>query len=141
MLVHTLILRGPAKVSAQVGPMTLTHNDGRSLWQVFGNKEEVETLAASLMQDHPQLQVEVLPIDPEPPLELTVEEENPVPIYEYKCPTCDKTFEVMASTSDPPPPCPTKNEDGTPCPGKPTKLVSRTTFILNGGGWASDSYS
>lgn len=139
-LVHTLILRGPVKVAAQVGSVTLTHDTGRSLWHVFGPEEEIETLAASLMQDHPQLQVEVLPIDPEPPLELTLEE-DPVPIYEYKCPTCDTAFEVMASTSDPPPPCPAKNANGTPCPGAPTKLVSRTSFILNGGGWATDNYS
>lgn len=64
-----------------------------------------------------------------------------MPVYEYKCPVCDTTFDVKASVSDPPPQCPSKNDAGEPCQGAPVKLVSKSTFILNGGGWAANGYS
>jgi len=61
-----------------------------------------------------------------------------VPIYEYQCPKEDcggrvekllKTFEMNESVK---------------CPkcGRPMKrMISKSSFLLKGGGWASDGYS
>ncbi len=59
-----------------------------------------------------------------------------MPIYEYRCPRCGHTLEVMQKISDPAP---------SPCPGCQgtdplERLVSRTSFQLKGGGWYSDLY-
>lgn len=67
-----------------------------------------------------------------------------MPIYEYSCPKCRKTFEEWLKTDD---------EAGShPCPvcGSPSpRVLSSTSFLLKGGGWfvnhepaaASDSAS
>jgi putative FmdB family regulatory protein len=59
-----------------------------------------------------------------------------VPIYEYVCEACGRLTEVMQRMSDPPPAaCPA-------CGGpKLSKVVSRTSFQLKGGGWYSDLYA
>lgn len=75
--VHNVILRGAVQVTAVIGPQTLTHGGGRSLWQVYASTEEVRTFAASLTQSHPQLQVEILALESDPPLELDLSEEEP----------------------------------------------------------------
>ena len=59
-----------------------------------------------------------------------------MPIYEYRCPRCGHTLEVMQKVSDPAP---------SPCPScqatEPLeRLMSRTSFQLKGGGWYSDLY-
>ena len=62
-----------------------------------------------------------------------------MPIYEYRCEKCKVEFEKLVSIHArmEPPECP-----DTKCGGKDTKkLVSRTSFSLKGGGWASDGYS
>ena len=62
-----------------------------------------------------------------------------MPIYEYRCKKCGVEFErlVRHQQSGDPQPCP--NPD---CKSRDTKkLVSRTSFSLKGGGWASDGYS
>jgi putative FmdB family regulatory protein len=62
-------------------------------------------------------------------------QERPVPIYEYACPDCGHQFELMQKMSEPP---------ATDCPeckaGHVKKLISRTSFVLQGGGWYSDHY-
>jgi putative FmdB family regulatory protein len=58
-----------------------------------------------------------------------------VPLYEYRCKHCGKEFEKVSKVGDPNPPCP----EG--CQGESEKLISRTSFVLNGGGWAVDNYS
>ena len=61
-------------------------------------------------------------------------------IYDYECSICG-TFEVQQSIKDPPlDECPNCKKDGKTS-GKPTKLISKTSFILAGGGWAADKYS
>ncbi|MFT3915955.1 MAG: zinc ribbon domain-containing protein [Anaeromyxobacteraceae bacterium] len=59
-----------------------------------------------------------------------------MPIYEYVCEACGRLTEVMQKVSDPPPGA---------CPGcgeaRLSKLVSRTSFQLKGGGWYSDLYA
>lgn len=57
-----------------------------------------------------------------------------MPIYEYKCPKCDHSFELFGRHTDPAPECPE-------CGHQPTeKMVSLTNFELKGGGWAKDGY-
>ena len=53
-----------------------------------------------------------------------------MPIYEFECKACGDVQEVMQKLSDPQPSeCPV-------CHGGPlVKLMSRTGFILKGGGW------
>lgn len=57
--------------------------------------------------------------------------------YEYLCKVCNKEFEVEQSI---------KSEPHAECPHcrvvSYNRLISRgTTFVLKGGGWASDNYS
>lgn len=59
-----------------------------------------------------------------------------MPIYEYACEKCGKLNEVMQKVSDPAPAaC-----DGCGQQGPLTRVVSRTSFVLKGGGWYSDLY-
>ena len=59
-----------------------------------------------------------------------------MPIYEYQCEKCQHEFEKEQRISDPPvktcPVCKSR---------KVKKLISRTSFVLKGGGWYSDLYS
>lgn len=53
-----------------------------------------------------------------------------MPIYEYCCPNCGKTFEEWLKTSD--------DSSTRPCPacGTPSPhILSNTSFLLKGGGW------
>lgn len=60
-----------------------------------------------------------------------------MPIYEYVCARCDGTIEVMQKVSDPAPnPCPSCGAGESL-----TKIVSRSSFQLKGGGWYADLYS
>ena len=59
-----------------------------------------------------------------------------MPIYEYRCTTCKHTVETLQKHSDDPPQCP-RCTDSPPM----KRQVSRTTFMLKGGGWAADGYS
>ena len=60
-----------------------------------------------------------------------------MPIYEYACSKCGKLNEVLQKVNDPMP------ERCAGCGAKGTlrKLVSRSSFVLRGGGWYSDLYS
>lgn len=58
-----------------------------------------------------------------------------MPIYEYKCQCCDDEFEVIQKISDRP------LTKCAKCGGRLEKLLSRTSFMLKGGGWYSDGYS
>lgn len=59
-----------------------------------------------------------------------------MPIYEYNCSQCGKTQDVLQKVDAPAP------EACTLCEarGTLTKLVSRSSFVLKGGGWYSDLY-
>jgi len=63
-----------------------------------------------------------------------------MPIYEYKCEK-DHVFEVQQSISENPLEeckiCREENNVSTPV----KKLISASTFHLQGGGWARDNYS
>ncbi len=59
-----------------------------------------------------------------------------MPIYEYACGKCGTEFEREQRMSDPPvktcPECRSR---------KVTKLISRSSFVLKGGGWYADGYT
>ena len=58
-----------------------------------------------------------------------------MPIYEYECDQCEKTFEARQSINDTP---------LSTCPdcGQPVrKLISASSFLLKGSGWHADGYS
>ena len=59
-----------------------------------------------------------------------------MPIYEYACEKCGHEFErEQRITEDPVKTCPS-------CKAKKVRrLISRTAFVLKGGGWYSDLYS
>ena len=59
-----------------------------------------------------------------------------MPIYEYVCSKCGKLNDVLQKMTDPAPAkCDACGEVGTL-----SKMVSRTSFVLKGGGWYSDLY-
>ena len=59
-----------------------------------------------------------------------------MPIYEYACDKCGHEFEREQRMADSPvKTCPK-------CKGrKVTKLISRSSFVLKGGGWYADGYA
>src|SRR5687767_12423526 len=60
-----------------------------------------------------------------------------MPIYEYACNKCGKLNDVWQKISDPPP----AKCDGCGAENSLSKVMSRTSFVLKGGGWYSDLYS
>ena len=59
-----------------------------------------------------------------------------MPIYEYGCRECGHTFERLQKVSDAPiADCPECEVAGTV-----KKLISRSSFVLKGGGWYKDHY-
>ena len=59
-----------------------------------------------------------------------------MPIYEYACEKCDHEFErEQRITDDPVKTCPKCRSR------RVKKLISRTSFVLKGGGWYADAYS
>lgn len=58
-----------------------------------------------------------------------------MPIYEYRCPKCQKIFEEWSHISDdhPTEPCP---DCSTPSP----RIMSSTSFVLEGSGWYVTDY-
>ena len=59
-----------------------------------------------------------------------------MPTYEYACENCDREFEAeQRITEDPIKTCPHCSSDQV------KRLISKTSFLLKGGGWYSDLYS
>lgn len=58
-----------------------------------------------------------------------------MPLYEYKCEECGKTFEINQKFSDEPA---TKCRDDD-CKGKVKKVIFASTFDLRGSGWFKSS--
>lgn len=59
-----------------------------------------------------------------------------MPIYEYACDKCEREFEVEQRITDAPlKACPSCRSR------KVRRLISRTSFVLKGGGWYSDLYA
>ena len=57
-----------------------------------------------------------------------------MPIYEYRCSSCDKKTELLQRFGASPPECDS-------CKVEMQRQISRTSFVLKGGGWFADSYS
>ncbi len=57
-----------------------------------------------------------------------------MPLYEYRCLKCDHLMEVLQKHDDPP----IRRCDQ--CSGKVEKQISRTSFMLKGGGWFDQGY-
>ena len=57
-----------------------------------------------------------------------------MPLFEFKCEPCDIKIELIQKAGDHPPLC-------CKCMGRMAKQVSRSSFILKGGGWYKDGYS
>ncbi len=57
-----------------------------------------------------------------------------MPIYEYKCETCGREFELFKSITDNGKPC------CKFCDGPVKKLISRSSFHLKGSGWYVTDY-
>lgn len=58
-----------------------------------------------------------------------------MPIYEYRCASCEKEFEVIQKFSDPP------IKKCEHCGGKVEKLISSSAFHLKGTGWYATDYA
>ena len=58
-----------------------------------------------------------------------------MPLYEYQCSACGHRVDRLQKSIDPPPVC-------DACDGASVmrKLISRSSFRLNGTGWARDGY-
>jgi len=59
-----------------------------------------------------------------------------MPIYEYTCSKCGKLNEVLQKVDDPAP----ARCEGCGAKGSLKKVLSRSSFVLRGGGWYSDLY-
>lgn len=59
-----------------------------------------------------------------------------MPIYEYQCEKCQKIVDVLQKVNDP---APAKCES-CGAENSLSRQVSRTSFVLKGGGWYSDLY-
>jgi putative FmdB family regulatory protein len=61
-------------------------------------------------------------------------EEVELPIYEYRCSKCGKTFEMLQSISSEP------ISKCIYCQGRAKKVISMSSFQLKGKGWYSTDY-
>lgn len=67
-----------------------------------------------------------------------------MPIYEYKCVVCGQVLEILVQHSDIASGKHNENDlvcAKSECAGRMKRILSRTSFALKGGGWASDGYS
>lgn len=58
-----------------------------------------------------------------------------MPIYEYRCTSCQRVVEAIQKMDDAP------LERCESCSGPLEKLISRTAFQLKGGGWFNQGYT
>jgi len=58
-----------------------------------------------------------------------------MPIYEYQCRDCGDQFEILQRIGQRP------LRRCKKCSGRLDKLISRTAFVLKGGGWYSEGYT
>jgi len=61
-----------------------------------------------------------------------------MPLYEYRCQKCGKSVELLRKFEE-------KEAEvicsDDLCKGEARSVLSRSSFVLKGGGWASDGYS
>lgn len=70
-----------------------------------------------------------------------------MPIYEYRCPSCKDTKEIVRKITDleEKPVCDACSDHPSTCPDgcfvmEMERVISSTSFILKGSGWAKDGY-
>ena len=56
-----------------------------------------------------------------------------MPLYEFRCDSCEKEIEILKEMDEKRPKC-------SLCGRSMVRLMSSTTFILNGRNWAKDNY-
>lgn len=61
--------------------------------------------------------------------------EGKMPVYEYECDKCEKSFEVQQRMADAP------LTVCSECGGAVKKVMSMSSFQLKGGGWFADGYT
>lgn len=61
-----------------------------------------------------------------------------MPTYEFRCPKCSKTIELVRSINDETLPLCCEQECGAI---EMERIISQTGFSLKGGGWANEGYS
>ena len=66
-----------------------------------------------------------------------------MPIYEWCCPTCGCEEETFQDINDPAPLCPMccYNPDKQGKDERMKRKISKSSFVLKGGGWFKDGYS
>lgn len=57
-----------------------------------------------------------------------------MPVYEYRCQSCQKQFEYEHRMSE-------KRTECVECGGALERMVSRSSFVFKGGGWYKDLYA
>lgn len=57
-----------------------------------------------------------------------------MPIYEYRCTSCERVVEAIQKMDDAP------LERCEACSGRLEKIISRSAFQLKGGGWFNQGY-
>ena len=57
-----------------------------------------------------------------------------MPVYEYRCTSCNQHFEIEHRMSE-------KRTECAACSGPLERLISRTSFAFKGGGWYKDLYA
>jgi len=58
-----------------------------------------------------------------------------MPVYEYQCIKCNKIFEKFQNIKN------IKKTITCECGSTAKKIISNTSFVLTGKGWAKDGYS
>ena len=67
--------------------------------------------------------------------------ESAMPMYEYECEKCHRTFEVEQKITEPKLTTCVLTLESVPCEGEVKRLISGPgSFVLKGGGWAKDGY-
>ena len=56
-----------------------------------------------------------------------------MPLYEFRCDSCEKEIEMLKKMDEKRPKC-------SVCGRSMVRLMSTTTFVLNGRNWAKDNY-
>jgi putative FmdB family regulatory protein len=62
-----------------------------------------------------------------------------MPVYEFRCPRCENTIEATLPVNHVNPMCCAQRGEGT-CGTEMEKLISKSSFMLKGKGWAKDGY-
>ena len=141
--VWTFVVSGGKSFTLEVkGNPPLQHDGGRTLWKLVASTGVALEAAMTLHDKGCVVDVHT----EQQTAEQFMERSGQMPLYVFKCTSCDHKFERQMSMADPNPPCPrdtTEEADETPavCGSLTEKVVvPGGTFHLKGSGWAKDGY-